>query len=67
MEPINWDCGTTIGRKRDNGPPPWCQSDYGPVRNARLFDIPDPAEIEAIIERRFGPLRAIFANGGEHD
>jgi len=37
-----------------------CASDYGPVRNARDYEPPDDPEVAAIIERRFGPVEAIF-------
>jgi exodeoxyribonuclease V gamma subunit len=37
-----------------------CASDYGPVRNARDYEPPDEHEVAAIIDRRFGPVEAIF-------
>jgi len=37
-----------------------CASDYGPVRNARDYEPPNEPEVAAIIERRFGPVEAIF-------
>ena len=36
--------------------PPKCSSDYGPVRNARDFDLPEEEKIEAIVKRRFDPI-----------
>lgn len=42
-----------------------CASDYGPVRNARDYEPPDEHEIATIIERRFGPVEAIFENGDD--
>ncbi|MGH7925840.1 MAG: exodeoxyribonuclease V subunit gamma [Candidatus Binatus sp.] len=38
-----------------------CSSDYGPVRNPRDFAPPDEAEIQRIVERRFGPIVGIFS------
>lgn len=40
--------------------PPACKSDYGPVRYAREFRAPIDEIKDALIERRFGPLMAIF-------
>jgi exodeoxyribonuclease V gamma subunit len=37
-----------------------CSSDYGPIRNARRFEPPSLETMKRIIERRFGPIRAIF-------
>lgn len=38
-----------------------CSSDWGPVRDARLFPLPEPDEALALIERRFLPIMEIFA------
>ncbi len=37
-----------------------CSSDYGPIRDARRFDPPNPRDLQQIMERRFGLIRAIF-------
>lgn len=37
-----------------------CKSDFGPVRDARTFRIPIDEIAHGLIERRFGPLIAIF-------
>ena len=39
-----------------------CASDYGPVRNARDYEPPDEHDVAAIIDRRFGPVEAIFGD-----
>ena len=35
-------------------------SEYGPVRDAAIFDPPDEAKIHEIVARRFGPIIGIF-------
>jgi exodeoxyribonuclease V gamma subunit len=42
-----------------------CSSNYGPVRNARDYEPPDEREIVAIVERRYGPIAAIFDDRSE--
>jgi len=42
-----------------------CASDYGPVRNAHDYEPPSEEEIAAIIQRRFGPIQAIFGEKEE--
>ncbi|HXW84324.1 MAG TPA: exodeoxyribonuclease V subunit gamma, partial [Candidatus Binataceae bacterium] len=37
-----------------------CRSDFGPVRNARLFDPPDETQIRAIVRSRYEILAPIF-------
>ena len=37
-----------------------CSSNYGPVRNGRDYEPPPEHEIAAIIDRRYGPIAAIF-------
>jgi hypothetical protein len=37
-----------------------CSSDFGPVRNARDFEPPPEETIAELIQRRYGPLAAIF-------
>ncbi len=51
-----WD---TIEELRDNDFHP-CSSDYGPIRNPRLYRPPPPREVKEIMKRRFDPIRAIF-------
>jgi exodeoxyribonuclease V gamma subunit len=46
-----------ILRENEFGP---CRSDYGPVRNPRDYPVPPPAQVIAIIERRFVPIISIF-------
>jgi exodeoxyribonuclease V gamma subunit len=48
-----------IDSLRDNEFHP-CRSDYGPVADARSFPSCDPARAREILQRRFGPLKAIF-------
>jgi exodeoxyribonuclease V gamma subunit len=38
----------------------FCRSDFGPVADARSFPSYVPKDIRAIVDRRFGPLKAIF-------
>lgn len=40
-------------------------SDYGPLRDTREFPPPPAAAIRRLLQRRFGPLLAIFAKGEE--
>ena len=42
-----------------------CASDYGPVRNASDYEPPGEEEVIAIIQRRFGPIEAIFGDKEE--
>jgi exodeoxyribonuclease V gamma subunit len=37
-----------------------CSSDYGPIRNARRFEPPPLEALKDTMDRRFGPMRAIF-------
>jgi exodeoxyribonuclease V gamma subunit len=47
---------------RDTGPPPpYCKSDFGPVRNAREYRVPFEEIKQGLIPRRYGPLTEIFA------
>ncbi len=52
------DLADLIDGVRENERP--CSSDYGPIRNARRFDVPGERELKSIIERRFGPIGGIF-------
>jgi hypothetical protein len=46
---------------RDTGPPPpYCKSDFGPVRNAREYRVPLEEIKQGLIARRYGPLMEIF-------
>ena len=41
-----------------------CRSDYGPVRHARDFELPDLKTIQSIFKERYQPLAAIFEPSG---
>ena len=46
---------------RDHTERSGCSSDYGPIPNPHDFDPPHAERVREIVDKRFAPLRAIFA------